>query len=99
MTVMLKGSKEGKIFGPLEPTPDMKEAFQRLQAKFTMALVLAHLNFDKLICLETDASGYAIAGIIAQPAARQTSENEGERARSRDWHPIAFWLRTWRMLS
>jgi hypothetical protein len=31
MTAMLKGSKEGKIFGPFEPTTEMKEAFWRLQ--------------------------------------------------------------------
>jgi hypothetical protein len=27
MTTMLKRDKEGKIFGPFEPTPEMKEAF------------------------------------------------------------------------
>ncbi len=30
MTAMLKGGKEGKIFGPFEPTTEMKEAFRRL---------------------------------------------------------------------
>jgi hypothetical protein len=55
----------------------MKEAFRRLQDEFTKASVLAHFDFDKSICLETDASGYAIAGIIAQPAAWPTSEEEG----------------------
>jgi hypothetical protein len=69
MTTMLKGSKVGKIFGPFDPTTEMQEAFQRLRSKFTKAPVLAHFDYEKPIRLETDASGFAIAGIISQPAA------------------------------
>jgi hypothetical protein len=29
MTAMLEEGKEGKIFGPFEHTPEMKEVFQR----------------------------------------------------------------------
>jgi hypothetical protein len=94
MTAMLKGGKEGKIFGPFEPTTEMKEAFRRLQSEFTKAPVLAHFDYEKPIRLETDASGFAIAGIISQPAAWPTSGKEGRRVKDRDWHPIGFWSRT-----
>jgi hypothetical protein len=67
MTAMLKEGKEGKIFGPFEPTLEMKEAFWRLQSEFTKAPVLAHFDYERPIRLETDASGFAIAGIISQP--------------------------------
>ncbi len=57
MTAMLKRGREGKIFGPFEPTPVMKEAFWRLLDEFTEAPVLAHFEFDKPIRLEIDSSG------------------------------------------
>jgi hypothetical protein len=38
-----------------------------------------------------DASGFAIAGIISQPAALPTSEVEGGRVKDHDWYLIAFW--------
>jgi hypothetical protein len=94
MTAMLRGGKEGKIFGPFVPTTEMKEAFWRLQSEFTKAPVLAHFDYERPIRLETDASGYAIAGIISQPAAGPTSGEGGERVKDRDWHLVAFWSRT-----
>jgi hypothetical protein len=94
MTAMLIGGKEGKIFGPFKPTTEMQEAFRHLQSKFTKAPVLALFDYERPICLETDASGFAIAGIISQPAAWPTSGVEGGRVKDRDWHPIAFWSRT-----
>jgi hypothetical protein len=94
MTAMLKGGKEGKIFGPFGPTTEMQEAFRRLQSEFTKAPVLAHCDYEKPIRLETDASGFAIAGIISQLAAWLTSGEEGGRVKDRDWHPIAFLSRT-----
>ncbi len=73
MTAMLKGGKEGKIIVPFEPTTEIKEAFWYLQSEFTKALVLAHFDYNRPICLETDASGFAIAGIISQLPASPTA--------------------------
>ncbi len=95
MTTMIKGGKECKVFGPFEPTLEMKEAFLHLQSKFTKAPVLAHFDYERPIHLETDTSRFAIAGIIWQPPASLTAVGEeGERVKNRDWHPIAFWSRT-----
>ncbi len=63
----------------------MKEAFQRLQSEFTKAPVLAHFDYERPIRLETDASGFAIAGIISQPPASSTAAGEeGGRVKNRD---------------
>jgi hypothetical protein len=53
-----------------------------------------HFDFEMPTRLETDASGYALAGIIAQPTSCPTSEDEGERVKNRYWLHIAFWSRT-----
>ena len=44
-----------------------KDAFAKLKTSFTTAPVLAHYNPDAPISLETDASDFAIAGILSQP--------------------------------
>ncbi len=82
---MLKGGEEGKIFGPFEPTPEIKKAFCHLQSKFTKAPVLAHFDYKRPIRLEMDPSGFAIAGIISQPpASPKAAGEEGEKVKNRD---------------
>jgi hypothetical protein len=95
MTSMLKRGKEGKIFGPCEPRPEMKKAFQCLQSEFTKAPVCAHFDYERPIRLEIYASGFATAGIISQPPTSSTAAGEeGGRVKNHDWHPIAFRSRT-----
>jgi hypothetical protein len=95
MATMLKRGKEGKVFGPFEPTPKIKEAFQCLQSAFTKALVLAHFDHERPIRLETDASLPTIAGITSQPSASSTATGEeGGRVKNCDWLPIAFYSHT-----
>ena len=43
--------------------------------------MLAHFDLRKCICLETDASKFAIAAILSQ------FQEKGQ------WHPVAFWSR------
>ncbi len=66
MTVMLMGRKNGHFLKPFIPTPVMKWPFAELPNAFTMALEVANFSPAKLICFETDASGFTIAGIILQ---------------------------------
>jgi hypothetical protein len=63
---MLKGGKAGKFTVVFRPTPKMVNVFRRLQQAFIEAPVLIHFDPNKPICLETDSSGFAIAGIISQ---------------------------------
>jgi hypothetical protein len=91
MTAILKRGKEGKIFRLFEPTPELKEAFWCFQSEFTKAPVLAHFDYQRPIRLETDASAFAIAGIIPQsPASLTAAGEEGGRVKNCDWHPIAL---------
>jgi len=52
--------------GKWEWTRDAELAFQKLKTAFTEALILQHFNPQKPIILRTDASGFAIAGILNQ---------------------------------
>ena len=45
---------------------DAELAFQMLNKAFTGAPILQHFNLQKPIILQTDASGFAIAGILNQ---------------------------------
>ena len=62
--------------------PKAREAFEHLKAAFTKAPLLRHFNPELRIRVETDASGFAISGIISH-----LQEDDGQ------WHPIAFWSR------
>ncbi len=61
-------------------TPEAKKAFEELKMAFTTAPVLRHFNPELPIRIETDASGYAIGGILSQL--------HGEL-----WHPVAYYSR------
>ena len=62
--------------------------------------MLRHFNPEKAVCLETNTSAFAIAGILSQQGAGKpgvdwcwsTSTIEGDTAVH--WHPVAFWSQT-----
>ena len=99
MTDMLKGGRNGRFSGPFLPTPAMKRSFADLRDAFTKAPVLAHFDPARPIRLETDASGFAIAGIISQQQDEACEAADGAgRARKPSgrghWHPVALWSRS-----
>ena len=57
-----------------------QEAFEELKRRFTSAPILRHFDPDLPIRLHTDASGFAISGIISQ-------------LHGTEWHPVAFFSR------
>ena len=61
-------------------TPGAKLAFTELRQAFFKAPILHHFDSDRYIRIETDASGYAIGGVLSQ----LTSDDLGQ------WHPMAF---------
>ena len=63
-------------------TPDAKKAFDQLRQAFTEAPILQHFDPERYIRVETDASGYAIDGVLSQLT------NDLGR-----WHPVAYFLR------
>src|SRR5438552_6770760 len=58
LTVMLKGSKNGKKAGPYIMTDEARKAFKKLKNAFSSAPVLQHFDPNKPIRIEMDASGF-----------------------------------------
>ncbi|KAJ1582988.1 hypothetical protein NDA12_006680 [Ustilago hordei] len=67
-------------FKKLELPEEAQQAFHKLIQAFTSAGVLQHFDYHLPTRLETDASDFAIAGVLKQ-------EHEGR------WHPVAFYFR------
>ncbi|KAJ1593499.1 hypothetical protein NDA15_003918 [Ustilago hordei] len=74
----------GKAYRTVQEVRELPEeaqqAFHKLIQAFTSAGVLQHFNYHLPTRLETDASDFAIAGVLKQ-------EHEGR------WHPVAFYSR------
>ena len=64
-------------------TPGARKTFTKLRQAFIKAPILYHFDSERLIWVETNASGYAIDGVLSQ----LTSDDLGR------WHPVAFFLR------
>ncbi|SOV07255.1 uncharacterized protein UDID_18757 [Ustilago sp. UG-2017a] len=75
LTSLVKPTDHFKKF---ELPEEAQQAFHKLIQAFTMAGVLRHLNYHLPTRLETDASDFAITGVLKQ-------EHEG------CWHPVAFY--------
>jgi hypothetical protein len=65
---MLKGMQRGRKSGPFQLTPEALTAFNKLKVAFDRPPVLRHYNLSKPILLITNASRFAITGILLQPA-------------------------------
>ncbi len=78
-------------------TPGAKEAFIHLRKAFTEAPILRHFDPERHIRIETDASGYAIGGVLSQMTSDQHSSGHvthedpnSPKSEIGQWHPIAF---------
>ncbi|KAJ1574824.1 hypothetical protein NDA12_005891 [Ustilago hordei] len=67
-------------FKKFELPEEAQQAFHKLIQAFTSAGVLQHFDYHLPTRLETDASDFAIAGVLKQ-------EHEGR------WHPVTFYSR------
>lgn len=81
LTALMKGSKNGKKPGRVDLSEKEEAAFRHLIDAFQSAPLLRHFDPERSIRLETDASAFAMAGILSQPS------DEGQ------FHPVAFWSR------
>ena len=88
-----KNAKSGiqtRIGATGEPTfltPGAREAFNQLRQAFTEAPILRHFDPECHIRIETDASGYAIGGVLSQLISDHLTSDQGQ------WHPVAYFLR------
>ncbi len=93
MTDMVKGEKNSRFSRFFLLTLAMILLFAELCKAFMKVLVLANFDSPSPICLERDASGFAIAGFISQqqddscdaPTSVLTPHGKGQ------WHLVAYW--------
>ena len=81
LTGLMKSSKNGKKFESFSFSVKVQKMFILLCNIFTNAPILVHFNPVLKIKIETDASNFALAGIISQ------------LLMNGEWHSVAFWLR------
>jgi hypothetical protein len=86
ITDLLIGMQRGRKSGPFLWTDEADKAFRKLKTCFTTAPILRLYDPSLPIRVETDASGYAIAGIISQLFV-------DPKAEQKVWHPIAYFSR------
>ena len=67
---------------PFEWSADCKAAFQLLKDRLCASPVLAFPRFDRSFILDTDASGFAISGVLSQ------CDDENKE------HPVSYYSRT-----
>ena len=84
LTMLLVGGKVGRFSKAFELTKEVRATFKELKVAFTTAPVLQYYNTDLPVRLETDASSFAILGILSQ-------QNNEESLEKCHWHPMAFW--------
>ena len=80
ITDLLKGGSKGVVMW----TDEANNAFRKLKTAFITAPILRHFDPALEIRVETDASGFAIVGILSQLF--------GSASNAR-WHPVAFYSR------
>ncbi len=78
-------------------TPEAKKAFIYLRKAFIKTLILRHFDIKCHIRIKTDASGYAIGGVLSQMTSDQHSSDyvthkdpNCSKSKIGQWHPIAF---------
>ena len=62
----ISNKKSSKSKNPAFLTADARQAFTQLRQAFTEAPILSYFHLERQIRIETDASGYAIGGILSQ---------------------------------
>ena len=73
-------------------TFDAREAFNHLRQVFTKAPIRRHFNPGCHIRIETNASGYAIRGVLSQLTSNQVI-SDGTIRSNVDWHPVTYFSR------
>ena len=75
-------------------TPAAKKAFSLLRQAFIEAPILRHFDPESHIRIETDASGYAIGGVLSQLNLDSNAPpNDSNKSDFGQWHPVAYFSR------
>ena len=74
-------------------TPEARLAFIQLKQAFVKAPILHHFDPESHIRIETDASGYAIGGVLSQLSSGARPDGVVTKDDLGQWHPVAFFSR------
>ena len=74
-------------------TPEARAAFNHLWLAFTKTPILWHFDPECHIRIKTDASSYAIGGVLSQLAFGTSPDGVVTKADLSQWHLIAFFSR------
>ena len=79
--------------GPSFLTPKARSAFNRLRLAFTKAPIFCHFDLKCYIRIKTDASGYAIVGMLSELTFGTSPDRVVTKADLSQWYLIAFFSR------
>ena len=68
----------GAIEEPTFLTSDARKAFNQLRQVFTKAPILRHFDLECHIRIKTDASSYAIGGVLSQLTSNHLTSDQGQ---------------------
>ena len=77
-------------------TLDAKKAFNHLRLAFFKAPILWHFDPESHIRIETDASSYAIGGVLSQlnlDSDASPNDSNSNKSDFGQWHPVAYFSR------
>ena len=74
-------------------TPEARLVFTQLRQVFVKTPILLHFDPESHIRIETDASGYAIGGVLSQLSSGTRPDGVVTKADLGQWHPVAFFSR------
>ena len=81
---------DAKKVGPSFLIPEARSAFNRLPLAFTKAPILRHFNPECHMRIETDASGYAISGVLSQLVSGTSPDGVVTKANLGQWYLVVF---------
>ena len=76
MTDLLKGMIRGKKTGPFNWPVSADQVLSKLKACFESVSVLQHYNLEKSTQMKTDASEFAISGVLSQLSKEHASSKQ-----------------------
>ena len=79
--------------GPKFLTPNARTAFNCLRLAFIEAPIFQYFDPECHIWIKTDASDYAIGGVLSQLTSGTNPDGVVTKANLGQWHPVAFFLR------
>ena len=92
MYVLNIGAKEKSNF----LIPNAKKVFNNLWLVFIKAPILWHFDLKSHIRIETNASGYAIGGVLSQlnlDSDASTNDSNLNKSDFSQWHPVTYFSR------